>query len=469
MYFDLAANEFKEIDRDPAKLAFGCADRELTWQQLKDLSDKICSLLEQTNIPEGAPVIIYGEKETLFIAAILACYRKKLPFIPIEPSLPAKRIENIILQSGAQLGILCGNSSDAPQLSISINSDLEIVGQSTFETVHPDSAYILFTSGSSGEPKGVIVTRENLISFASWFCKNFPVSHETEFINQASLLFDISLADVFGTLHTGGSAVFNSSSQVASGDFFSRIQKGRGNYWNSTPSFLSFCFTNKEFTEKHFSAVKTFVLSGENLSPALVRELFVRFPSAKVFNAYGPTEACIFSSCILITPEMLSAASLPISEFPQECLSIENGELIISGPQVTQGYLGGKTFNGRFATGDLVEEKDGLLFYKGRKDDQVKLNGYRIELNEIKHVLELHTNVAKAECLPVVVNHKVKRLIAFVTVKNNQPDLVDIKKHLALLLPAYMIPSEIIPIKEFPHTSSFKTDRKKLLETYLNF
>jgi D-alanine--poly(phosphoribitol) ligase subunit 1 len=467
MYFDLAANEFREIDQAAAKLAFAGADRSITWKQLKELSDKICSTLEKTNIPEGAPVIIYGEKEIFFLAAILSCYRKKLPFIPIEPSLPQKRIDNIIAQTKSEAIIICGDYSNAPKLSLQITGDLVANGKASFETIYTNIAYILFTSGSSGEPKGVLVTRDNLVSFTSWFCRDFPVDRESIFINQASLLFDISLADLFGTLQCGGSAVFNSSSQITNGEFFLRIQEAQGTYWNSTPSFLSFCFTNKEFIEKHFPSLKTFTLSGEDLSPVLVRELYDRFPSVEVINAYGPTEVCIFSSRISIERGMLDAASLPISRLPQEFLLIENGELILRGPQVAQGYLGGETFNGRFATGDLVEEKNGLLYYKGRKDDQVKLNGYRIELNEIKHVLEQHASVAKAECLPLVVHHKIKRLIAFVEL-NTEEDPIDLKKHLASLLPSYMIPSEIIPVKEFPHTSSFKTDKKKLLETYLN-
>lgn len=468
MYFDVAANEFLETSDGAAKLCFAGADRELSWQELKDLSDRICQRLEEIKTPEGAPVIVYGEKEVLFLAAILSCYRKKIPFVPVEPSLPKKRIESIISQTKSEAIIVCGDYPQAPRLSVSITSALTISGKTSFQARYPDIAYVLFTSGTSGEPKGVLVTRDNIISFTKWFCKSLPVDRNTIFINQASFLFDISLADLVGCLQLGASAIFNTSAQIQNGEFFSRIKKVRGSYWNSTPSFLSFCWTNKDLNEQNFPGIKTFTLSGEELSPTLVTELAKRFPNATIINAYGPTEACIFSSCIAIGKEMLSDHSLPISYFPSHDLAIENNELIISGPQVAQGYLGGEKFHQRFASGDLVEEKNGLLFYKGRKDYQVKFNGYRIELNEIKSLLENRTDVSQAECIPLIVDKKIKRLVAFVQLKYPDADPADIREYLALHLPAYMIPSEIIPVKEFPHTSSFKTDRKKLMESYLN-
>lgn len=467
MYFDVASGDFKEVGSNPAKLVFAGTDQNLLWQELKDLSDKICDRLEEARIPEGAPVIVYGEKEVFFLAAILACFRKKIPFVPVEPSLPAKRIENMIAQTKSEAILVCGNYPKAPHLPLTIKHDLTLSGSGKFKTLYADLAYILFTSGSSGEPKGVMVTRNNLVSFTRWFCKNFPISNNTILINQASFLFDISLADFFGALQAGGSAIFNSASQVQNGEFFSRLQNYQGNYWNSTPSFLSFCLTNKDFNSKNFPQIQNFTLSGEELSPLLVREIFDRFPSANVINAYGPTEACIFSSQIAITKEMLRAHSLPVAKLPEENLSIENNELIISGAQVAQGYLNGNTFGGKFASGDVVEEKDALLFYKGRKDSQVKFNGFRIELDEIKKMLERLEDIQQAECLPFEIDGKIKRLVAFVkSTSRNPASASSVKERLAHSLPHYMIPSEIIYLKEFPLTENFKINKKALLMQY---
>ncbi|HXD94058.1 MAG TPA: hypothetical protein VNX01_12665, partial [Bacteroidia bacterium] len=122
-----------------------------------------------------------------------------------------------------------------------------------------------------------------------------------------------------------------------------------------------------------------------------------------------------------------------------------------------------------FRTGDAAFVKNNYIYYAGRKDEQIKLNGYRIELNEIKYALERIDVIEQAECLPIIIDGKVKRLIAFILTKSsaNNIEAANIKSSLEKELPAYMIPSEIIVLKEFPYTASFKIDKQKLLNDYL--
>ncbi|HXB40051.1 MAG TPA: AMP-binding protein [Bacteroidia bacterium] len=468
MRFDVATKIFLEEEAGGNKIAFVAADKELSWTGLKTLSDKICETLEKVKVPQGHPVLVYGDKEAFFLAAIFSCYRKNLPFVPLSPDLPPKRIENIIEQSKSSVILICGDYENAPELPVVIRNDFIVVGSaSTLNKIADGIAYIIFTSGSSGEPKGVLISNENITTFIKWFTANFQVNEKTIFINQASFLFDISLADFFGALQTGGTAIFNTSQIISDNLFFSRINKYKGSYWNSTPSFVSMFLADKNFNAQNLSSVNQFVLSGENLPVTLVKELRSRFPEARIVNAYGPTETTIFASYTEITNEMLNENTLPVSKFPAENILLENGEIIIAGKQVGKGYLHTlQLSNEKFNTGDLAVLKNNYLYYAGRMDEQIKFNGYRIELNEIKITLEKFDFIACAECLPLEIGGKIKRLLAFAIFKDVEK-ISTLKEKLSQLLPAYMIPSEIIVVKEFPLSSNFKVDKKKLLNDYL--
>jgi len=478
MYFDVAGKIFKEENTEADKIAFVAADLAISWSELKNLSDKICETLDKAGVVKKHPVLVYGDKEAFFLAVILSCYRMSLPFIPVNNSLPKNRIEKIIEQTQSRVMIVCGNYENVPEMPVILKEDLSIYKKEivNFSNVI-DAAYILFTSGSSGEPKGVIISEDNLISFTKWFTKEFPVNKETVFINQASFLFDISLPDFFGTLQTGSTCIFNTNEITANTNlFFKRINTYKGNYWNSTPSFITRCFADKNLNAENLPNITHFVLSGENLSISLVKELKSRFPKAAVINAYGPTETTIYASFMEASDILLSEDSLPICKADDTTIHLDDEEIIITG-NVGIGYLNKDDLtkekfisykNKRaFRTGDIAFVKNGYIYYSGRKDDQIKLNGYRIELNEIKHALECIDFIEQAECLPIVIDGKAKRLIAFVktTEEINVPEL---KKILEKELPIYMIPSEIIAQKEFPYTNSFKTDKQKLMADYLS-
>jgi D-alanine--poly(phosphoribitol) ligase subunit 1 len=474
MRFNVETKLFVEENSDAEKIAFVASDKVLVWAELKTLSDKICDAFKNTNIPEGYPVLIYGDKEAFFLAAILSCYRMDLTFVPVSPALPAKRIQKIIEQTQSEVLINCGDYKDIPKTKITLDKNLTVVSSHQLNAPERGKcSYILFTSGSSGEPKGVKISDINIIAFTKWVTNDFGVNEKTVFINQADFSFDISLADLFGALHTGGTAIFSPSGISSNTNlFFERINKHKGNYWNSTPSFVSRCLADKSFNPQNLPSIEQFVLSGENLSVQLVKDLKVRFPKAKIINAYGPTETTIYAGFAEITDELLSENSLPICKTNNAFITLREEEIIISGDTVGAGYLNNEKLTkerftkNSFRTGDSGFEKNGYIYFSGRKDEQIKLNGYRIELNEIKYVLEKIDPVSQAECIPVIIDGKIKRLIAFV--KSVSADVSSIQAVLKTELPHYMIPSEIILVKEFPLTTSAKVDKQKLLRNYLS-
>ncbi len=484
MRYNLKTKLFAEEIIAADKIVFAAADKDLTWSELKLLHDKICECLKKSNISKGSPVLIYGDKEAFFLASILACYNMNLTFIPLSPALPKKRIEKIIEQTQSKVLINCRGYTDIPKAVVIIGEDLRPLPSPPpqgREILRSEISYILFTSGSSGEPKGVKISDENIISFTQWFAKNFHVGEKTVFINQADFSFDISLADFFGALHTGGTAIFNTSETSSNTNlFFERINKFKGTYWNSTPSFVIRCLADKNFNVQNLPSIEQFVLSGENLSTQLVKDLKLRFPKAKIVNAYGPTETTIYASYAEVTDDLLKENTLPICKVDDSNISLKDGEIIISGNTVGLGYLNNEALTKErfvvsesktsFLTGDLALVKNGYIYFNGRKDEQIKFNGYRIELNEIKHALEKIEFVTRAECIPIVIENKIKRLIAFVKLSLTPPSPKEsalIQDILITELPHYMIPSEIIIVKEFPVTTSFKIDKQKLLRDYL--
>lgn len=465
MYFDVVGKIFKEEGIDTAKLAFACADRDLTWGELKKTSLHVTELLAKAGVKEGQPVMVYGNKEAWFIASLLACYCNNIPFVPATPDLPPSRLEKMMLLCQCKVLINCSPENISLPVEVIIDSRGTISGDCTNAPAVPNAAYILFTSGSTGEPKGVVISNRNIQAFVNWFCQNFPVGKESVFANCASFGFDIALADFFATLQTGASAVLHTAQMLQSGQVPQRLVHYQCNYWNSTPSYISLLLNDKTFNAQQLPSLKTFTLSGEDLRPLLIKEVSARFREATFINAYGPTETTIFVSRAVLSPALLKDDSLPIGDLENEYLRLENDEIVIGGAQVGR-YLEQKNDPACFATGDKGILKNGYIYYGGRLDRQIKFNGYRIEPDEVRHCLEKMPGVRQAECLPVVVDQKVKRLIVFVVTKDANLDQEKMRQQLKQELPAWMQPSEIILLESFPLTISSKTDRAALLKKY---
>jgi D-alanine--poly(phosphoribitol) ligase subunit 1 len=352
----------------------------------------------------------------------------------------------------------------------------------------------MFTSGSTGEPKGVPITYVCLQSFLGWILAEHAFEESGEvFLNVVPYSFDVSLMDTYPALVTGGTVTSVTKEEVASPRRLYQLLGGSGvTTWVSTPSFAQMCLVEPSFNGGMLPRLKRFLFCGETLAPEIAALLLDRFPDAEVWNTYGPTEATVATTSIRITRAILDRfAALPIGhpmpgtrvvvmdEQGREAPEGERGEIIIAGPNVSPGYLNRpdlveKAFarldgHRAYRTGDWGRYRDGLLFFEGRIDNQIKLHGHRIELADVEANLRALPGVRDAVVLPVIKHGTVDSLAAFV-ILNERPARSDfqlaseLKVQLTERLPAYMIPRKFSFLESFLMNLNGKADRGKLAE-----
>jgi D-alanine--poly(phosphoribitol) ligase subunit 1 len=449
----------------------------LDWRGFEAAVERWVARAKQQGATPDIPLLIHGHKEAGFFIAMAGCLCIGAPFVPVDTIYPTDRFERIKKLSGATL---CYSTSGDSFESIS-------AAPRPVDTER-GLAYIIFTSGSTGEPKGVQIGREGAATLVSWMARDFKLGDAPIFMNQAPFSFDLSMYEVMGTLAMGGCCVLNDRGLAADSDRFLRRQRDAGiSCWVSTPSFAYQQLVNKTFCKESIPTLDTFLFCGEPLSNALCKHLRARFPDSRIINTYGPTEATVATTWMFIDDQVLAAHDpLPVGYAKpdsQVFLDAGTGELCIAGDNVMRGYLNspelnaGKLFEYReqraFRTGDLGEiDAAGLIFCRGRIDDQIKLNGFRIELSEIDNALLRIAGVSSAATLALRrPNGTVARLVGVIVADPEPAEaesrrfLEACKSELGKSLPVYMLPSELIlSDTPLPLSVNHKVDKKKLAE-----
>jgi D-alanine--poly(phosphoribitol) ligase subunit 1 len=497
MKYHFDSKNFAEIDVLPDRIAIAGSDKDMNWHTLRTQLLQLTDEFKKLAIPNGHPILIYGHKECLFPLAILACMHSGIPYIPIDKIYPKERIQKIVDITGSQVIINC--SADALDIPFAISINSSLTSSFHFEPdyknrTYGDSSdplqYIMFTSGSTGEPKGVQINQSSVLAFVNWALHDFGFSPDDVFMNQAPFTFDVSLCDVLNAFAQGGTLVLNSTEIVKDPDaFIDRLITYKCSVWTSTPSFAYLLLRHEKFNEQHLPFIHSFLFMGEELPERSITILKSNFKNVRVLNAYGPTEATIVTTFVDITESVLKTYSaIPIGyPMPSSELLIDKtasddkaGELIIIGDHVSAGYfknekLNKKKFfihNGKraFRTGDIAYYENDMLFYLGRNDDQVKMHGFRIELNEISNVICMHKNIKNAATVALKRNHEVKKIISFIILKTKMDKdrlMTELFPFLEKQLPYYMIPGDFMIIDDFFYSSSHKIDKKRLIEEYL--
>jgi D-alanine--poly(phosphoribitol) ligase subunit 1 len=455
--------------RDPAnphQLAISGSDDALTWLELSDAVVDFAQRYALCQLPAGTPVVLYGHQQAEFAVAIYSCLLHNIPYIPVDCIYPQERLREIC------------HLASAPYYYDVVTRQFVKTAETGQVLAEQDLAYIMFTSGSTGKPKGVQIGRESVWHFMQWVRDDFSLPKNPVLMNHAVFSFDLSLIPLLANLATGGHIVLNAKEDIAAEDWLDRLKKNDVSVWVSTPSFAYQRLLSPQFNSDYLPELGVFVFIGEVLNKALVKQLRRRFPQAKILNSYGPTEATIATTVIEITDEILNndIDLLPVGAMmPESKMEITpEGEMIIWGKNVMRGYLGlaqentekllhreSERYRG-YRTGDLGYE-DGLLYCQGRNDSQIKLNGYRIEINEIENRLLAMSGINEAVVLPLMKSGGGVLRIAAFCVTDLAPEAI--KSSLSEVIPHYMVPSQIIIKDALPLNPNGKIDRK-LLDTH---
>ncbi|MFP7478380.1 D-alanine--poly(phosphoribitol) ligase subunit DltA [Terribacillus saccharophilus] len=483
----------------PEQTAFRNGEDAISYRMLWDRSDRLAALIQSScQLERQTPIVVYGHMGTDMPVSFLACVKAGYPYIPIDTSIPMERVRLIVEKSGAGLVINTtdtdlGLNNIAVLYTAALQLEEEEVSNRDLWVKEEEVFYIIYTSGSTGNPKGVQVTAANLQSFTDWMTSDFPLEQEKVFLNQAPFSFDLSVMDFYPALQSGGT-IHALTKEVINKPklLFENLSHSALQIWTSTPSFVQMCFPNPDFHAEMLPELDTFLFCGEVLPLATAKELKKRFPQARIFNTYGPTEATVAVTSIEVTEDLLlQEEALPVGR-PKPDMRIlvvdesgnplpdgEKGELILAGPSVTKGYLGeplltekayGTVYDMQaYQTGDAGVIKNGLVYCQGRLDYQIKLHGYRMELEEIEFHLQQSEYIKAAIIIPYAPKEEIEYLIAAVVPEEHNFDkeyqlTAAIRKDLALRLPAYMIPRKFTYHMTIPMTMNGKADRKRMTE-----
>ncbi|HEX3620014.1 MAG TPA: D-alanine--poly(phosphoribitol) ligase subunit DltA [Candidatus Udaeobacter sp.] len=483
-------NLIERIDRwaavAPEATAHISDGRTLTYGDLRRQSDALACYLTERLGGDRRPIAVLGHREPEMLMAFLGAVKSGRPYVPLDTALPQQRIDGILETSRAALVL---TPKDILQFSAS-----QVRGPTRRVQVD-EPFYILFTSGSSGEPKGVIITLASLEHFITWMLAEQRFTEFGEvFLNQAPFSFDLSVMDLYCSLATGGTLFSISRDLIANPKELYRALTSSGvTTWVSTPSFAQMCLVEDKFSAAMLPRVRRFLFCGETLPPQTAAQLLKRFPVAEVWNMYGPTEATVATTSIRIDAAILERNSpLPVGRaMPGSEIFIVNGkrellpanqrgEIIIAGPNVSPGYLARPELTAEaffqyrgqraYRTGDLGRFHDDLLFFEGRMDEQIKLSGYRIELGDVEANFRALAVVRDAVVIPVIKDGTAQSLTAFV-VLSTRDDASHfnlshrLRNQLSERLPSYMLPRKFVFLDAFPMTGNGKIDRASLAKS----
>jgi D-alanine--poly(phosphoribitol) ligase subunit 1 len=470
----------------PDRLAHVSGERSLTYGELSRRSDTLAAQLGRLLPQDRSPVVILGHKEPEMLIGFLGAIKSGHPYAPVDTVVPPQRVERIVKTAGAPLTL-------TPEKIAELSRGAEAPAAHRIDASDP--YYIMFTSGSTGEPKGVVITLGCLTSFVDWMLGEQPFEEGEVFLNVVPYSFDVSLMDTALGLVTGGTVYSITKEEVANPkQLYKTLGASDTTTWVSTPSFAQMCLVERSFTSAMLPRVRRFLFCGETLAPEVAAQLLERFPMAEVWNTYGPTEATVATTSIRIDRDVVTRYSplpigypMPGSKMPvvdEELRPVpdgERGQIIIAGPHVSPGYLGRPdltekaffTLDGlrAYRTGDWGRYRDGMLFFEGRMDNQIKLHGYRIELADVEANLRALPGVRDAVVLAVMKEGQAEALAAFVILNERPAGASDFKlsnslrSQLAQRLPAYMLPRKFHFLDVFPMNANGKADRKKLAES----
>jgi amino acid adenylation domain-containing protein len=455
--------------RTPDALAVSDLFTSLSYGELDARADRYLAALCDRGVQPGDRVLVWTHKTPDAVAIAQAILRAGAIHVPVARGNPRERVARIA--ADARPALIVTDHDDHVPGHASVNSaDLATDVAQSSEVKHSpvqltDPAYILYTSGSTGAPKGVCLSHGNALAFVDWACEELGVTAADRLANHASFSFDLSVFDLYGAFRAGASVhLIGETLALAAEPLVDFLLERRITVWYSVPSALVLMAEYGELLERGPGALRACVFAGEPFPLEQLKDLRRGWPDIRMLNWYGPTETNVCTSYEVTAADLARTKAIPIgSAVAGDLVSLDDGEIVVSGPTVMLGYWGAQPQAGPYRTGDLGRYgADGLLEYRGRLDNMAKVRGHRVEPAEMDTVLTAHAAVRDAVVLAVGTGLQA-RLHAFVVPETGTaPELFDLKRHCATHLPSYMNIDALHVIDGFPRTGNGKVDRVAL-------
>ncbi|MBV9480937.1 MAG: amino acid adenylation domain-containing protein [Acidobacteria bacterium] len=481
--------------RWPDQEALIDGDRALTWSELDQQSGRVCSTLLSHGARKGERVVLCARKSAAMIAALHGVLKAGGVCVPVDWASPPTRVQAIIEDAAPAAIVASGEMftklrlpSTTLRMSVSDSSEEALPWrqvmaadpvQEHIEVNDSDLAYLLYTSGSTGQPRGVMLTHQNVSAFATWAALEFKLGPCDRVASVAPLHFDLSTFDLYSTAWSGATLCIPPALHLA---FPTRLTAWMAEeeitVMYTVPSLLAMMAERGSVRAKALAKLRLLLFAGEVCPPRVLATLLDLLPTVEFANLYGPTETnvCTFeridrqlwdrSSPVSIGVPCQGTRILLLDDAEAEVAGKHQvGELLVSGPTVALGYWhdAGRS-QARFVlrngerwcrTGDYAEFDDaGRLLFHGRRDHMVKIYGHRVELGDVENALLRHPGVAEA--VVVAVNEV---LVAFARPCRIGVSSEELREHCAGQLPRYMVPSTINLIDKLPLLSTGKIDR----------
>lgn len=485
-FFEDMANTF------PDKTAVEFEDKSISYCELNNLADRMASILVNSGINAGDVVAVITERSVNMIAAVLAVLKAGVAYLPIEPGIPDERKRYYLEAADAKVIL---SNADIEKLFDLPNINIDKLPDNLIQHIIPpvsseNPAYVIFTSGSTGNPKGVMVRHYSVVNRLLWMKEQYGFCENDVFLQKTVYSFDVSIWELFLWFFCGAKlCLLKSGDEGNFAKLINTIHLHGVTVCHFVPSILRVFI--RYVSHRGISSLKSLkkvFASGEALTYDLVcrfNQTLTKENSTELHNLYGPTEATVDVTYFNCTNYQSEDEIVPIGcpiwntkiyiidENGRECADGSIGEICISGDGVAVGYVNNFELTNQvfvadiyesnkkmYRTGDLGRWRNSVVEYMGRADNQVKIHGIRVELEEIESQLLKCAGIKNA--IVIAVGDRDKKLIAYYCCNNEAVSTQSISEYLSEKLPKAMIPSEFIYIENIPLKQNGKADRKAL-------
>lgn len=493
--------------------------RTLSYEALEALAEHVAGYLQHAGVVPGDRVGVIAPKSADVVAILFGIMRAGAAYVPADYTAPASRNRTVLADCAVRLVFLspaCAEivdawPADAPAplvVWLPAPDDAGVTGALPpgavwrEVAVHPpmadprpvvdadDLAYILYTSGSTGVPKGVMLSHRNATSFVDWCSEAFAPTADDRFSSHAPFHFDLSILDLYVPLKHGATLYLVSEEVGKNPQALAAFIAGhRLTVWYSTPSILALLSQFGNLDAHDCSTLRLVLFAGEVFPVKHLRAVVARWPHAAFYNLYGPTETnvCTYARMPPVIPDD-RVEPYPIGPPCSHCAALvldepdgaevageAEGLLYIAGPSVFRGYWGRETpelfveRGGRrwYNTGDVVQDSPDGFIYRGRRDRMVKRRGYRIELAEIERGLYQHPAIREAAVVALPDPAAGVRIVAhLVSREGARPSIIELKTFCGRVLPASMNPDAFVYLDALPRTSTDKVAYQALVASH---